>query len=82
MEKTTSTNDTTATGEQRDHLNAQRTPEHMEMTMRVMHYDEPVPIEKQLRRWRIVVWTAILLAVLGIGYLIHQLVRVSGTMFR
>ena len=67
-------------------LYERETTEHREMRMSLTDYGKPDPVGDQLqnriRKWRIMIWTAILLAILGIGCLIQLLVRAFGTMLR
>ncbi len=67
-------------------LHERETTEHREMRMGLTGYGKPSPvgdqIQNQIRRWRIMMRAAILLAILGIGCLIHLLVRGPGTMLR
>jgi hypothetical protein len=67
-------------------LHERETTEHGEMRMSLTDYGELETvgdqIQNRIRKWRIMIWTAILLAILGIGCLIHLLVRASGTMLR
>lgn len=65
-----------------DKLHQQETPEHRELRLSLMDYSESDPIGDQLRRWRITIWTVILLGILGIGWLIHPLFKAFGRMVR
>jgi hypothetical protein len=65
-------------------LQERETAEHREMRMSLTGYGEPHltgdQIQNQIRKWRIMIRTAILLAILSIGCLIHLLVRASDAM--
>ena len=61
-------------------LYERETDEHREMRMSLSDYGKPNPvgdqIQNQIRKWRIMLWTAILPTILGIGCLIHLLAKV------